>query len=214
MIPQTPHTRCLFCGKDHAMRISETFKHKPNKKKVEFMTAGCLEQGPIIVKNAGHVKSVIKKKSFLYIQPKKPKLNHNLLIWNLRCRPCLILSCPWMQARTKEPSLCTFLNAGSSATFCTEAWNDNTFENHGSGKERLWAVISGMEVAPLKCNTFLKFMNVYTQRNIPVTGSGFEANYWWHLCSINTGALESKSTAKVVSHTLWKLSLVGSSMVI
>lgn len=72
-----------------------------------------------------------------------------------------------------------FLDAGSSATFCIEALMhqlnangkrlDILLKTTGQEKPVSSNKISGLEVAALKGNTFLKLPDVYTHKSIPVT---------------------------------------------
>ncbi len=84
-----------------------------------------------------------------------------------------------LEKGTKIVQTYAFLDEGSSATFCTEALMhqlnangkkmDILLKTMGQNKPVSSHKISGLEVAALKSDTFIKLPDVYTHKSIPIT---------------------------------------------
>ena len=186
---------CMFCSKDHAMESCETFKAKPNKEKIDFlktngMCYGCLERFHMSRNCSKRMSCTVCKQAHPTILHIEKKENDPEPVFSMATRShtgagvneCALAIVP-VQVKvdkgTKIIQTYAFLDQGSSATFCSE---ELARKLHAPGNKTEIVLktmlqektmssyrISGLEVAALNSNTFLKLPDVYTQKAIPVT---------------------------------------------
>lgn len=199
---------CAFCSGDHTLEVCRKFTVRPHKEKVDFLRAkgacfGCLTLGHMSRDCKKRISCDICQKkhpALLHIKTEEDGLNREvkMAVETRRERlsnamvsigdhtgagkDCALSILPVQIKHAKGNKIVqtyAFLDAGSTATFCTEElMHELNIQGQGTtillktmGQEKPVNCfkVAGLEVGDLHGETFMKLPEVYTHSEIPVT---------------------------------------------